>query len=185
MSTTNTYDADGVITATEIKPNTVTISYGRKVPRDGGYGSGEECSIFQQVDVGPDDSPEQVEAAVKAAFAFGKAVVLQQLGCAYGVDQETGVVNGLDSAAASAAAPVRQTVRNTERTDTRSGPVAKSYGDGVKRSKEELITELQSNPGQFFDNRVGKKNPKGPDFKRKSSGEGLWLSDLESAGVSV
>lgn len=181
MSTTNTYDADGVITATEIKPNTVTISYGRKVPRDGGYGSGEECSIFQQVDVGPDDSPEQVEAAVKAAFAFSKAVVLQQLGCAYGVDQETGVVNGLDSAAASAAAAPAPKAY----TPKSNGPVAKSYGDGVKRSKEDLIAELQSNPGQFFDNRVDKKNPKGPDFKRKSSGEGLWLSDLESAGVSV
>lgn len=186
MSTTNTYDADGVITATEIKPNTVTISYGRKVPRDGGYGSGEECSIFQQVDVGPDDSPERVEAAVKAAFAFSKAVVLQQLGCAYGVDQETGVVNGLDSAAASAAAAPAP--RATTPSQSHGGNVTsakRDYGDGVKRSKDQLIAELQSNPGQFFDNRVDKKNPKGPDFKRKSSGEGLWLSDLESAGVSV
>ena len=30
---------------------------------------------------------------------------------------------------------------------------------------------------QFWDNRVGKRNPKAPDFKHKQGGQALWLSD--------
>lgn len=185
MPVTEKYDASNQLIEREIKPATYTVSYSRKVPRDGGYGAGEEASIFSQVEVPLDADEAMVEQLIKQTFAFNKAIVLQQLGVTFGVDQETGVVNGLDSAAASAAAAPAAKPTTVNRHNGSGGPVAKSYGDGVKRSKEELIAELQSNPAQFFDNRVDKKNPKGPDFKRKSSGEGLWLSDLESAGVSV
>ncbi|KNA12735.1 hypothetical protein SOVF_123010, partial [Spinacia oleracea] len=34
-----------------------------------------------------------------------------------------------------------------------------------------------ANPDEWYDNRKNKKNPKQPDFKHKSSGEALWLSE--------
>jgi hypothetical protein len=40
----------------------------------------------------------------------------------------------------------------------------------------QLVQDLDSTgTNGWYDNRVGKKNPKGPDFKRKSDGKALWL----------
>lgn len=39
-----------------------------------------------------------------------------------------------------------------------------------------LWKSLVENPKDWWDNRLDKKNPKGPDFKHKTSGEVLWLS---------
>ncbi|XP_073044407.1 protein OSB2, chloroplastic-like [Primulina eburnea] len=35
---------------------------------------------------------------------------------------------------------------------------------------------LVENPNKWWDNRANKRNPKGPDFKHKETGEALWLS---------
>lgn len=35
---------------------------------------------------------------------------------------------------------------------------------------------LIENPDKWWDNRANKRNPKGPDFKHKETGEALWLS---------
>lgn len=35
---------------------------------------------------------------------------------------------------------------------------------------------LVENPDKWWDNRANKRNPKGPDFKHKETGEALWLS---------
>ncbi|KAI7733575.1 hypothetical protein M8C21_005177, partial [Ambrosia artemisiifolia] len=43
---------------------------------------------------------------------------------------------------------------------------------------------LIENPNKWWDNRVNKKNVKGPDFKNKDSGEGLWLTDAPSWALS-
>jgi len=42
--------------------------------------------------------------------------------------------------------------------------------------ERELWAELERDRTQFWDNRVGKRNPKAPDYKHKSTGHGLWLS---------
>ncbi|KAL6519390.1 hypothetical protein OROGR_018710 [Orobanche gracilis] len=42
---------------------------------------------------------------------------------------------------------------------------------------EDTWKDLVENPYKWWDNRLGKKNPKSPDFKHKETGEGLWLSD--------
>ncbi|KAM7259228.1 hypothetical protein ACFE04_014969 [Oxalis oulophora] len=41
--------------------------------------------------------------------------------------------------------------------------------------REESWKDVLANPDNWWDNRVGKKNPKSPDFKHKNSGEALWL----------
>lgn len=46
----------------------------------------------------------------------------------------------------------------------------------AKDAKEFLWRSLVENPKDWWDNRLDKKNPKAPDFKHKTSGEVLWLS---------
>lgn len=39
-----------------------------------------------------------------------------------------------------------------------------------------LWVELQQNPGDWYDNRTSKKNPRGPDFKNRRDGDkALWV----------
>jgi hypothetical protein len=43
-----------------------------------------------------------------------------------------------------------------------------------------LWADYFANPSGWWDNRGNKKNPKGPDFKRKDGGQGLWVSDKKN-----
>ncbi|GAV83843.1 hypothetical protein CFOL_v3_27288 [Cephalotus follicularis] len=52
----------------------------------------------------------------------------------------------------------------------KSNPTKKRIGD-------ETWKDLVENPNKWWDNRLGKKNGKAPDFKHKETGEGLWLSN--------
>ncbi|KAJ3676232.1 hypothetical protein LUZ60_003644 [Juncus effusus] len=44
-------------------------------------------------------------------------------------------------------------------------------------SKENLWKDLLENTEDWWDNRTTKKNPKGPDFSKKITREGLWLNE--------
>lgn len=167
MTTTTTTDAEGGILSVEVKPPTYTLSYSRKVPRDGGFGAGEEASLFMQLDVDVDSTPAEIEAEIKAKFALAKGIVLQQLGVMYGVDEATGVVTGVEVAPATRATAGKGTFRKGGK------PAAAPSGD--KRPTEELWADYQANPSRWWDNRDDKRNPKAPDFKHKDTGEGLWL----------
>ncbi|GER43478.1 organellar single-stranded DNA binding protein 3 [Striga asiatica] len=75
-------------------------------------------------------------------------------------------------------------------------------GEGVGETKEEsevkFVTanrvegakgedswkSLVENPNKWWDNRLGKKNPRSPDFKHKETGEGLWLRDVPEWALS-
>ncbi|CAA0842904.1 Protein OSB3- chloroplastic/mitochondrial [Striga hermonthica] len=74
-------------------------------------------------------------------------------------------------------------------------------GEGVDQTKEfeaTFVTEnrvqgakgddswrnLVENPNKWWDNRLGKKNPRSPDFKHKETGEGLWLRDMPEWALS-
>lgn len=46
----------------------------------------------------------------------------------------------------------------------------------TKSSKEEVWKSFIENPSVWWDNRVGKRNDKAPDFKHKETGEGLWVN---------
>lgn len=59
-----------------------------------------------------------------------------------------------------------------EQLESRPAPAARPKPAG----RDSLWESLLSDPGQFYDNRLTKMNPKAPDFKHKSSGEALWLN---------
>lgn len=46
-----------------------------------------------------------------------------------------------------------------------------------------LWEKLFANPNEWYDNRKSKRNPKQPDFKHKSTGEVLWLSERDPSWV--
>ncbi|XP_076898718.1 protein OSB2, chloroplastic-like isoform X2 [Bidens hawaiensis] len=48
----------------------------------------------------------------------------------------------------------------------------------------EFWKHLIENPNKWWDNRLDKKDAKGPDFKNKDSGKGLWLTDAPSWALS-
>ncbi|XP_076914622.1 protein OSB2, chloroplastic-like [Bidens hawaiensis] len=61
----------------------------------------------------------------------------------------------------------------------------KSFGQPNKSEKDgEFWKHLIENPNKWWDNRVDKKNVKGPDFKNKDSGKALWLTDAPSWALS-
>ncbi|KAK7260305.1 hypothetical protein RIF29_26251 [Crotalaria pallida] len=47
--------------------------------------------------------------------------------------------------------------------------------DNLMPANSELWNAFFANPGEWWDNRKNKKNPKGPDFKHKDTGEALWI----------
>ena len=51
-----------------------------------------------------------------------------------------------------------------------------AYNPTTPESRRRLAEQLQSVPENFFDMRQIKPTPKYPDFKRKATGEGLWLN---------
>ncbi|KAL3642551.1 hypothetical protein CASFOL_013366 [Castilleja foliolosa] len=56
----------------------------------------------------------------------------------------------------------------------------KPKGGGVGDSWKNLV----ENPGNWWDKRMNKKNPKAPDFKHKESGEALWLNSCPDWALS-
>ena len=48
-------------------------------------------------------------------------------------------------------------------------------GQGGNTKKDAAWRDYFANPGAYYDNRVDKQNPNGPDFKHKQTKEGLWL----------
>jgi hypothetical protein len=159
MPIERTLTPEGVIVSEHHKPQTITLSFEKKVGKPN-YGN-EAFSLFAQVDVDPSDDLAIIEAKLNDMAAFCKGYVYKQLGLTFGRDEASGVIVSLDDEVPAAPAP--KPARAT---------AAPSGGD-----KEALWRELDENPSKFFDNRQGKTNPKAPDFKRKGTGEPLWLNN--------
>ncbi|PIN05079.1 hypothetical protein CDL12_22375 [Handroanthus impetiginosus] len=63
----------------------------------------------------------------------------------------------------------------------RAKQVQGNEGSGQRKSDgkgEDSWRSLVEYPSRWWDNRVGKRYPKSPDFKHKETGEGLWVSDV-------
>ena len=56
---------------------------------------------------------------------------------------------------------------------------------GAPVTKKELWNMLFADYNAFWDNRVNKINPNGPDFKHKDSGDGLWLDGKFPAAPDI
>lgn len=153
------------MTAATIAPLTYTAYYGYKngLPN---Y-SNEEASLFVQAPIDPDSTPEQIDQLIREAFAFAKSHVLGELDLPF-TQSEDGVVRP-----SGGSATVREAAKPAPSVKPAS---AASGGDDKTAAWEDLV----SNPDKWFDNRVDKRNPKGPDFKGKNSGAfngvGLWLN---------
>lgn len=166
MTVETTYDDNGNVLSQHIKPNTYTISFGKKIGKPN-YGN-EEFSIFAQLDVLPNDTLDDLEAKIKETAAFVKGVVFQQLGLMHGVDERTGVVQAVEDAMETKPAGRPSPPR-------RAGTERSSGGNS-----DALWQDLFDNKQQWYDNRGTKTNPRGPDFKRKSDGQALWINSAPS-----
>lgn len=69
-----------------------------------------------------------------------------------------------------------------------SGLPSKGEKSAVQEKKGEKDGDswkhLVENPDRWWDNRLGKKNQKGPDFKNKDSGKALWLVSAPAWALS-
>lgn len=45
---------------------------------------------------------------------------------------------------------------------------------------EQKWMDFFANPNAFWDNRVGKRNPRAPDFKQKDGDAALWLDSRDT-----
>lgn len=59
-------------------------------------------------------------------------------------------------------------------------------GGGRKKgsNQENLWRNFVENPNKWWDNRLGKRSPKAPDFKHKETGEALWLNSSPNWALS-
>jgi len=106
---------------------------------------------------------ERVNAPAKAkpALPAGSAVTHQSAAA-----RKAATVPSVDGKDVSAQPPFPGTTRDK---------------DEKRANREWAEARFDSNPDEFFDNTddkaSGKINPKSPDYKHKSSGVGIWLSD--------
>jgi hypothetical protein len=166
-------------TATEdavlVKGPKCTIGFERSVQvRD--YESAK-ASVYFEVTTEPGDTVESITERLKPAFAGIKATIYNQLGLTYEVDptdlvvkelfeKHLGAVEVTEASHVAAAKPPQQIQRGGQ-------------GTPAPTTKDGLWEELSQNPKRYFDNRadkaIGKVKPNSPDFKRKYSGEALWM----------
>lgn len=162
MGKTVVYDANDDVVTTTIATNTVTVQASRKLGREN-YGN-EEFGLFAQVDVEENDTPETIEQKIMGTAAFLKTIVFKQLGVETTVDD-----NGV----------IRDVPQPEKAKPAARGKAAASKPAASGTDKNALWQALVDNPKDWWDNRVDKKNPKGPDFKgRKGTSvadESLWL----------
>ena len=164
------------------------VQFSRKVKiRD--YESAE-ASVFIQFDVDTND-PDQTVARAKSAMFQAKALVFEELGLAFSVS-DTGVIHEIvqnhfgkvTEVTSTVASP--STTTNAEPTipladgpeTSDTPPYAVDTPDKNERAinKKWALDRIRTNPEEWWDNRENKKNPKGPDYKHKQNGMGVWLS---------
>ena len=164
---TRVVDSDGGIIQSTLAAPRITVSYERKISDAHGLPQYESAVAYAavQADVALDGSDRV--SAITEAFQIAKSAVFAQLGLQSTVDDVGTVIEKL--------------IASTNATIV-SGPAPRPRSTGTAPPKSDtasLWRELAENPAKYFDNRVDKKNPKGPDFKRKGTGEGLWITDKD------
>jgi hypothetical protein len=169
MTVETTYDGEDNVTAVHVKPNTYTISFGKKVGKPN-YGN-EDFSLFAQIEIDPVDTFEDIEKKVDQSANFVKGLVYKHLGVQFGITDD-GLVQAVEEA--QAPAPPKRSGGGGQRS---SAPASRPRPSAAE--KEAAWQHLLDTPQDFFDNTQTKTNPKAPDFKGKRDtpydGVGLWL----------
>lgn len=176
--TETTVDANGNLIGSTFAPPRITVSYERKVNL-GNYES-ESCFLSMQVEATTDeDGNADSESAIREAFLLLKASAFEQLGIKFTVNEDL-VLHEMQDAMARGGLTV---------SSAPTAPTQSSNNGAAPKNKKAMWEELESNPTMWYDNREGKLNPKSPDFKRKVTGEGLWMAyngqSAVPAGISV
>jgi hypothetical protein len=189
MTITRTYDTDGNVVSEEVKPQTFTISVGRKVGLPN-Y-SNKELSLFGQVDVTEDDTPESIQQKVRQQREFLKGLVLEGLGIPYDIDADGNVVERN-----APPAPASQQPASSSAPPRRSNGGSKPAARKGQRPSPEVIeaqwTYWNEHPEDFYDNRPKKADGTykagASDFAGKkgtgAEGMSLWI-DSAPAWVSL
>lgn len=175
----------------------VTVGYERSIQvRDF---EPSKASIFVSADIAgtyndqglyvPEDGA--VADAAAAAFFEAKLAVLKQLHLPYEIldnvvietiDKVLGPVDTVSDKPAQALRAPRSVQGNTRpKGGGKGSPPAWAQDGAYSADKADLQAELLEHPERYFDNREGKQNPKAPDFKRKFTGEGIWLDKASDA----
>lgn len=185
---------------------TFTAFFGRKIS-DGNYGS-KEASLFVQFKAPADTPLEVIQTKAQLALVAAETVVLEQLHIPYELDDDGKIAEGivvppkpavarenlpgLTPQARDAVTQIRDTFGGGTVVDPDSAegqyvsaPQVDPKDMSPAEQKKWAMRRYQEDPSQFWDNRIGKRNPKGPDFKHKTTGIGLWLGDMQKAGIAV
>ena len=179
-----TVDKAGGVTSIQYDAPRITVGYVRKtsLPSEQYKTETAEASCHVQADVNIESSDEDKAAAIKGAFLLAKGAVSEQLGLKFTVDpdlivQET-IERVLGGQVENATATTPQRTRGGQSASQRQASSNKP-----PKAQADLWAELEANPGGFFDNRAkkasGEAKPTSPDFKRKGTGEGLWLTNKD------
>jgi hypothetical protein len=150
----------------------VTVGFERKVNL--GSGSSAVASIYVQAPTAPETGDADVDAsnradAIQAAMFEAKVAVFDALGITFDVTIDGKAVEALEQLGGVEVTPAQEAkaVASASRPTTNAAP----------EGKDALWAELAANPGKWFDNRESKQKDTQPDFKRKGTGEGLWLKN--------
>lgn len=157
-------EANGMVTEEVHSQPTLTISHSRKIS-DNNYGS-NDYFVAMQLDVSIDAGEAEKATAIQDGFRLIRQMIdLQHAG--------------------TTAAPTPNEARIAEDLGgevVKEQPKAKTYnkvGADAPKGNAALWQELVDYPTRWFAN-ANKPTPKYPDFKRKGTGEGLWLDKAPS-----
>lgn len=161
-----------------IENRKITVSFGRKL--DLSNYNNAEASIYLQGDVPEGASAEQIAEAANALFFPIKAVVFEQLGIPFDTTIDGRAMEVFEEQLGAVAVTARQEAQAVAEASNATFKVrGPATGAGSSKDLPTLARELVADPSKWFDNRKDKKNPAGPDFKRKGTGQGLWLTTKE------
>lgn len=157
-----TVDSKGETVSSTWAAPRITVSFERKV----NLGNYESASVFVSMQVdSPIESDEDRIAAINNAFLLVRSSAYEQLGIQFSIDDAMIVQEKVERVFG----PVTVVDNNApQQSAPRSDTVA-------PKTKRALWEELEASPDKWYDNRDNKTNPKSPDFKRKATGEGLWI----------
>lgn len=162
---------DGLITEEVHTVPTLTISHSRKIS-DNNYGS-SDYFVSMQLDVPLDATEEQKTDAINNGFTLVRTLInLQHAGeTAAPTANEARIAADLGGEIVAEQPKAKVYKKPYQKAEPASDENKPSTKDG-------LWQELVDNPNRYFLNPASKKpNPKGPDARRKGTGDGLWLSD--------
>lgn len=159
-------ESNGLITEEVHTTPTLTISHSRKVS-DNNYGS-NDYFVAMQLDVPMDADAQQKKQAINDGFNL----IRQMINIQHSADTAPATPNEARIAADFGGEVIKEQ------------PKAKTYnkvpsGGEARKDASALWQELVDNPRNWFAN-ANKPTPKYPDFKRKGTGEGLWLDKCPS-----